>query len=49
MNNKILIKRAYENVSETDGTRILVDRLWPRGKSKDIIKQRVRALALTLI
>ena len=38
MNNKILIKRAYENVSETDGTRILVDRLWPRGKSKDILQ-----------
>ncbi len=31
----IQIKRAYESVSEDDGYRILVDRLWPRGISKD--------------
>ena len=30
----IRIKRAYEEPSEDDGTRILVDRLWPRGISK---------------
>lgn len=30
----IQIKRAYEKVSPTDGQRILVDRLWPRGVSK---------------
>jgi uncharacterized protein YeaO (DUF488 family) len=29
------IKRAYENPAETDGFRILVDRLWPRGRTKD--------------
>ena len=29
------IKRAYEAPSETDGFRVLVDRLWPRGVSKD--------------
>jgi uncharacterized protein YeaO (DUF488 family) len=29
------IKRAYEEKSEDDGVRILVDRLWPRGKSKE--------------
>ena len=31
----ITIKRAYEPPSRADGTRILVDRLWPRGVSKD--------------
>ena len=30
----IRLKRAYEPVAETDGPRILVDRLWPRGISK---------------
>ena len=28
------LKRAYDPVSTTDGTRILVERLWPRGLSK---------------
>jgi uncharacterized protein YeaO (DUF488 family) len=31
----VLIKRAYEPSSPDDGTRILVDRLWPRGLKKD--------------
>jgi uncharacterized protein YeaO (DUF488 family) len=30
----IRIKRAYEPPAPADGTRILVDRLWPRGVSK---------------
>ena len=30
----IKIKRAYEEPDEGDGCRILVDRLWPRGISK---------------
>lgn len=30
----IAVKRVYEKSSRTDGTRILVDRLWPRGLSK---------------
>lgn len=30
----IQLKRAYEKPSPEDGTRILVDRLWPRGLSK---------------
>ncbi len=30
----IKIKRAYEEPDEADGFRILVDRLWPRGLSK---------------
>jgi uncharacterized protein YeaO (DUF488 family) len=28
------IKRAYERRAESDGHRVLVDRLWPRGISK---------------
>jgi len=30
----IKIKRIYDPVSEDDGKRILVDRLWPRGLKK---------------
>ena len=30
----IAIKRAYDPPSRTDGTRILVDRIWPRGVTK---------------
>lgn len=30
----IKLKRAYDDVHSGDGTRILVDRLWPRGVSK---------------
>ncbi len=30
----VAIKRAYDPPSRNDGTRILVDRLWPRGISK---------------
>lgn len=29
------IKRVYEKPSRRDGLRILVDRLWPRGLSKE--------------
>jgi uncharacterized protein YeaO (DUF488 family) len=29
------LKRAYDPPSSDDGTRILVDRLWPRGLSKE--------------
>jgi len=31
---KLKIKRVYERPDEADGTRILVDRLRPRGLSK---------------
>ncbi len=31
----LLLKRVYEKTSPGDGTRILVDRLWPRGLSKE--------------
>jgi uncharacterized protein YeaO (DUF488 family) len=31
---RIRIKRAYEPPAAADGTRVLVDRLWPRGLTK---------------
>lgn len=31
----IAIKRVYEPAERTDGYRVLVDRIWPRGMSKD--------------
>lgn len=34
----IKIKRIYEDYSKTDGYRILVDRLWPRGITKERAK-----------
>ena len=30
----VKLKRSYEPAAESDGVRILVDRLWPRGVSK---------------
>ena len=32
---KIQLKRVYEAPQESDGVRILVDRLWPRGITKE--------------
>ena len=34
----VLIKRVYDPPKRDDGYRILVDRLWPRGLSKDKAK-----------
>lgn len=31
----IRIKRIYDDVADGDGCRVLVDRLWPRGVSKE--------------
>lgn len=31
----IRLKRVYEDVEEGDGTRFLVERLWPRGMKKE--------------
>lgn len=33
-----ILKRIYEEPSENDGYRLLVDRLWPRGISKEKAK-----------
>lgn len=32
---RVAIKRVYEPASDEDGFRILVDRLWPRGLTKE--------------
>ena len=32
---QVSIKRVYDEPGESDGTRVLVDRLWPRGLSKE--------------
>lgn len=34
----IKLKRIYEEIENNDGVRILVDRLWPRGVSKESAK-----------
>jgi len=31
----VAVKRVYEEPAPSDGTRVLVDRLWPRGLSKE--------------
>ncbi|MFA1540545.1 DUF488 domain-containing protein [Actinomadura monticuli] len=31
----VKLRRVYEPASSDDGTRVLVDRVWPRGLSKD--------------
>jgi uncharacterized protein YeaO (DUF488 family) len=38
MAGAIKLKRIYEAPAASDGTRILVDRLWPRGIAKDKAK-----------
>lgn len=32
---RIAIKRVYEPATDTDGLRVLVDKLWPRGSKND--------------
>ncbi len=34
----VALKRAYDKPSVSDGVRVLVDRLWPRGLTKDKAK-----------
>src|SRR5215469_8796524 len=34
----IQIKRVYEPAEKSDGTRFLVERLWPRGMKKEALK-----------
>jgi len=34
MTNHLSLKRAYETPAASDGRRILIDRLWPRGLSR---------------
>jgi uncharacterized protein YeaO (DUF488 family) len=35
MAKKVQVRRAYDTPERSDGARVLVDRLWPRGLSKD--------------
>ena len=43
----VAIKRVYEPAAATDGVRVLVDRLWPRGLKKEdaAVKHWLRDLA----
>ena len=41
------IKRAYEEPAPTDGQRLLVDRLWPRGTKKEALQLTRWAKELT--
>ena len=34
----ILLKRVYEQPEKKDGFRVVVDRLWPRGLSKNALQ-----------
>ena len=34
----VTLERVYEKPAESDGTRILIDRLWPRGLTKEKAK-----------
>ena len=34
----VLIKRAYEAAAPADGYRVLIDRLWPRGRRKEDLR-----------
>jgi uncharacterized protein YeaO (DUF488 family) len=38
MKTAILVKRVYDDPAPADGKRILVDRLWPRGLTKEKAK-----------
>ncbi|MBQ0975598.1 DUF488 domain-containing protein [Streptomyces griseoincarnatus] len=35
MLHAVQVRRAYEQPEESDGVRVLVDRLWPRGLTKE--------------
>jgi uncharacterized protein YeaO (DUF488 family) len=43
----VAVKRVYEKPARADGTRVLVDRLWPRGltRARAVIDAWLRALA----
>jgi len=43
----ISVKRVYETPGASDGLRVLIDRLWPRGLSKDAARVDVWAKELS--
>ncbi|MDA8202581.1 MAG: DUF488 family protein [Chloroflexi bacterium] len=34
----VRLKRAYDEPDPSDGARVLVDRVWPRGRSRDALR-----------
>lgn len=38
LSSRIWLRRAYEKPTRNDGYRVLVDRLWPRGVSKEDLR-----------
>ena len=42
----IRLQRAYEDPGANDGYRVLVDRYWPRGRSRDALRLDEWARAL---
>ncbi len=47
MQRELRVKRVYDEPNVEDGFRILVDRLWPRGVSKDAARIDLWAKELT--
>ena len=45
--NELKCKRIYETPAETDGFRVLVDKLWPRGMKKENAKIDLWAKEIT--
>lgn len=43
--SQLTVKRVYDPPAPGDGTRILVDRLWPRGISKDKVDLWLKDIA----
>ena len=37
MAHDVVLKRIYQPIEAADGARVLVDRLWPRGKSREAL------------
>lgn len=44
---QINVKRVYEDYSKSDGFRVLVDRLWPRGMKKEHLHYDLWAKGIT--
>lgn len=42
---RLKIKRVYEPADQSDGVRVLVDRLWPRGVKKTAIELWLKEIA----
>ena len=45
--HEIRLKRVYETAAESDGFRILIDRLWPRGIKKTDLSFSIWAKSIT--